>query len=241
MRTHHHCSFALLGLSLWLFSAVLTDAQPRPTGGRSSGRNPASTGLPPSPARSVAPAISPFVPTAVPATAVPAFGSGVQPRFSGVPSYPGYGYGPSPGYAANPIPAVNYFNYFYLPTYLPATRTRPATFIPPYWYFAANYALLPSLWPSSHDEPVAKEATIEILMPRSDAVLLVDGNKTAHTGLRRRFTSPELEPGAHAYQLTATWISSGREVRLERTIEVSPGRTYFVDFNKVDLTAAAKN
>jgi uncharacterized protein (TIGR03000 family) len=143
---------------------------------------------------------------------------------------------PMAGYARGAAPLNSVYSYYYGPRYAPLDRgwAGAAYYDLPWWFFAA--ASDPMFAPRN-SEPLSKEATIEILMPRSDADLLVDGAMTTTNGLRRFFTSPELEPGNYTYQLTARWMRADQEIRMERSVQVSPGGHFFVDFNRIELTS----
>jgi uncharacterized protein (TIGR03000 family) len=46
-----------------------------------------------------------------------------------------------------------------------------------------------------------------------------------------------LQPGkSYIYQVTAAWMENGQEVRVERTVPVSAGRSSTVDFSNVNAT-----
>ena len=127
-------------------------------------------------------------------------------------------------YSPVAVPSVTYVNqYFVVPPYTPIMPVA-AYYGPPLTGWG-SVGTFPPIVPRFDTGP--KEAKIEeSLMTRSDAVLLVDGAKTGADGLRRFFTSPPLEAGTYAYQVTASWMREGQEIRMDRTVEVSPGGHY---------------
>ena len=85
-------------------------------------------------------------------------------------------------------------------------------------------------------QPSDQTAAIDVILPRPDAKVWVDGHPmTAGSGTHRTFSSPNLDPGyAYTYRLTATWLDNGHEVRAEKSIPVAPGRVSLADFSNVN-------
>jgi uncharacterized protein (TIGR03000 family) len=148
---------------------------------------------------------------------------------SGYSSYP---------LAANPSYPITYAFSYYYPVYVPQS-TGQSVYVP-FTVFTFGDGLTMPFMPRANHEPPSPEAIIEVLMPRSDAILLVEDAKTTSTGIRRHFTSPALEPGEYTYHVTAIWNNGAKEMRADRTVRVSPGGKYFVDFNKIELNPTEK-
>jgi uncharacterized protein (TIGR03000 family) len=125
--------------------------------------------------------------------------------------YSPYFYGAYPGY---------YNNYSY------------SAYPPSYDY------VTPLVPPAPRVQPIDPTvAQIDVVLPRPDAKVWVDGNLS---GAFRSFASPSLEPGySYSYRVTASWTDNGREVRVERSVPVSPGRLATVDFTKVNTMPPA--
>jgi uncharacterized protein (TIGR03000 family) len=128
--------------------------------------------------------------------------------------YGGWGYPPYGGY----------YDYGYAAPYA-------ATYSTPY---VMSYPPVTSQAPA---DSLGQSAGIDVLLPRADAQVFVDGNPmTAGSGMQRSFVSPPLESGySYAYKITATWMDNGQQVRAERMIAVAPGRVSRVDFSSANV------
>lgn len=74
---------------------------------------------------------------------------------------------------------------------------------------------------------------VEVLVPRADAEVLFDGQKTTLTGMRRVYPTPNLAPGRrYWYRVSASWLQNGETVHEERTVFVGAGDTTVVNFRK---------
>jgi uncharacterized protein (TIGR03000 family) len=69
-----------------------------------------------------------------------------------------------------------------------------------------------------------------VFLPRPDAELWVEGQKTRSSGPTRRFVSPPLQPGKYTYRFQARWSESGTLMELTREVRVQPGDRITVDF-----------
>jgi len=70
---------------------------------------------------------------------------------------------------------------------------------------------------------VARSVMINVSVP-AGAEIAFDGTKTIQTGAHRAFVSPPLVAGQdYAYEVTAKWQESGREVNQTRHITVHSG------------------
>src|SRR5262249_41716745 len=82
-------------------------------------------------------------------------------------------------------------------------------------------------------EGMAQVARIRVILPDAQARVLFDDTATKQTGVDRLFLTPQLTAGAaNNYRIRATFMQGDREVTLERTLAVAPGRTYEVDFTR---------
>lgn len=63
----------------------------------------------------------------------------------------------------------------------------------------------------------------------ADAVLEIDGQRTAQSGAERRFVSPALPAGTYSYHLRATWNDQGRKLVADKRVQVQTGRDIVVD------------
>jgi uncharacterized protein (TIGR03000 family) len=80
---------------------------------------------------------------------------------------------------------------------------------------------------------VSDAATIHVMVPDPQARVWFDGNLTSQTGMDRVFNTPPLGLGTtYGYQVRATWMQNGQEVTQERSIAVTPGHEFTVDFNQ---------
>ena len=128
--------------------------------------------------------------------------------------YSSFGYGYPLGYGGigSPYYGSSYYNSYY----------PPITYAPPLTIIPAGPA-------------INNGAQIEVRLPVADASVTLNGNPTSSTGAQRLFNTPALEAGyAYSYQIAATWMQGGETVRVERTIQVAPGRTTLVDFTRTD-------
>ena len=87
------------------------------------------------------------------------------------------------------------------------------------------------LLPGTADMPKPRPATasLEVMVPSADTELYFNGIKTQQTGLKRSFTTPELEPGkAYSYEVRARWMENGKEMEQTRTVVVQAGNQSIV-------------
>jgi uncharacterized protein (TIGR03000 family) len=222
MMRLHRFLFAILVLGIMLAVSQRSDAQTiRQIGrkqGPANGRAPVVTTIPG----------SATIPTQNPYNLSNQYS--LPPQYS----YPASNGGTAAPNYWNSAPVTNNYYYYSAPTFVPFVPDGGGIgFIPSTFFFTTGW-VPNTIMPRAKDETPPPEASIEILMPNNEAALLVDGAKTSTDGLRRRFTSPPLEPGNYTYHLTASWMRDGEEIRMERRIRVSPGGKYFVDFNKIE-------
>jgi uncharacterized protein (TIGR03000 family) len=72
---------------------------------------------------------------------------------------------------------------------------------------------------------------LSVKVPQPTAEILVDGHKTAQTGLDRTFESPPLEPGRqYRYELTARWVEGGATREMKKAVVGMAGEVVRVDF-----------
>ena len=83
------------------------------------------------------------------------------------------------------------------------------------------------------DDKDKTPAFLKVIAP-ADAVIEVDGVKTKQIGTVRLYATPDLEKGKkYSYRLKATFNQNGKEVVVERTVTVEPGKEI-----ELDLTMA---
>jgi uncharacterized protein (TIGR03000 family) len=72
---------------------------------------------------------------------------------------------------------------------------------------------------------------VVVKLPRANAELLIDGNKTEQKGKSRRFVSAAIAEGrTRTYQLTARWREKGTEVERTRKITLRAGQHRVIQF-----------
>jgi len=134
-------------------------------------------------------------------------GGGYYPRsYGGYYSSPYY-YGnyavPSTSYYYDPAPAIRYPD--------PSVRVIP---------------------PAENTTGLA-EATVDVRVPASDALIWVDGNPTKQSGMDRSYVTPLLPTKeAHAYNFRARWMGKDGMVEETRRVEVRGGDRVMVDFTR---------
>lgn len=81
--------------------------------------------------------------------------------------------------------------------------------------------------------PAQQPATLQILVPSSNAKVEVEGVPTRQEGPVRRYISPPLNADStYTYTIKVTWIESGRIRNLTRTTEVRPGQETVLDLRR---------
>jgi uncharacterized protein (TIGR03000 family) len=137
--------------------------------------------------------------------------------------YPGYGYGSPYWYNYGP----GNYDYGYAEPY--------PVYVSPN-YSNQSYLNPTETAPSVPSAGLNNTAEIDVMLPRGDAKVWVDGTPmTAGSGTQRAFVSPALEQGySYSYRVTATWTENGQEVRVERRVPVAPGRVSIMDFTKIN-------
>jgi len=134
----------------------------------------------------------------------------------GIGYYGGYGVGRyGYGYPSTAYYTPNY-SYYSGPTYVPSTTYVPSE---PTYTAPMDYA------------------NIRVIVPAANARIWFDGQATQQTGTDRLFSTPTLSDGATGvYRIRASWTQDGREVIQERSVTVTPGQTFIVDFRTSTAT-----
>jgi uncharacterized protein (TIGR03000 family) len=147
-------------------------------------------------------------------------------------SYPGYGWGWGyPRYYGSYSYPTYYGNY-YSPNYSFGTEySYPST-----TYYGSEYS-----GPRYSDEGSATtrdmKARVDVRVPRSDAVVTINGNDTRQTGTLRLFETPDLPSGkSYKTEFRARWKENGRDREASKTVNLRPG-----DRITVDLTRPTEN
>jgi uncharacterized protein (TIGR03000 family) len=86
------------------------------------------------------------------------------------------------------------------------------------------------LAPPTVDGPKPAPVTLDVRVP-AEAELWIEGKKVNQDGEVRRLVSPPLQPGQrYTYDFRVIWKENGHEIKRSRTVEVSAGERYTVDF-----------
>lgn len=81
--------------------------------------------------------------------------------------------------------------------------------------------------------PPVNAAFIQIYLPDEFGTIQFDGVKASSIGTTRYYVTPDLKPGKeYEYKVTATFKQNGKNVTVNRTIDVAAGQTRSVDFTK---------
>jgi uncharacterized protein (TIGR03000 family) len=82
-----------------------------------------------------------------------------------------------------------------------------------------------------------KYGRVEVTLPHANASVLINGAKTTATGTHRVFKTPDLAQGqSYTYRVVAMWHHDGKEVREERTVQLTSGGTAEVHFHRPQHT-----
>jgi uncharacterized protein (TIGR03000 family) len=93
------------------------------------------------------------------------------------------------------------------------------------WYFQHEHERI-----GPERGPAQDSAKLDVRVP-ADAVVWVEGQKTAQTGADRVYVSPPLEPGKeYLYDVKARWERGGKPVERTRTVRVRAGQRVPVEF-----------
>ncbi len=86
------------------------------------------------------------------------------------------------------------------------------------------------------DTPKKAQTAVLIIKCESDAELKIDGEKSTQTGPRRKFETPELQPGKKYYYTVSAFWEPNNYTKITRTwkVYVKPGETTTVDMTKPD-------
>jgi uncharacterized protein (TIGR03000 family) len=104
-------------------------------------------------------------------------------------------------------------------------------YAPTYYYYGQTVVTPQVIVAQPSNAPAA--ATIQVSLP-ADAKLFVDGQQTTSQGANRSLETPPLQRDKDfTYTLTATVMRNNQEVKIDKQVSVSAGRTSLVSF---DLT-----
>ncbi len=136
--------------------------------------------------------------------------------------YGGYGYGGYGGYGypSNYSAPMYYDNtYVYQPPVYVDGGVVPSSY--------------QSLYPPNGTAQAPTDpnrAYIRVHVP-ADAQVYFENTATTQSGPDRLFSTPPLDPNQnYSYQISARWMQNGREVRQDRTVQLTPGHTVDVNF-----------
>jgi len=90
----------------------------------------------------------------------------------------------------------------------------------------------PALYPAVAVTQDDDTASMQVIVPSTDAEVWFQGVKTSQTGTVREFVSPSLTPGNnYSYEVRARWtLPSGKVVNQSRTVRVRAGTRATIDF-----------
>jgi uncharacterized protein (TIGR03000 family) len=149
--------------------------------------------------------------------------------------YGGYGYGwNNPGYGYYGWNRPWYGGYYSGYDYVPQTNdvVPEATYsTAPAEMGAEEYGAVPQ----AEDNSVA----ITVHVPKANAQVFFDGDRTQQTGQTREFMSPPLEPNhTYTYTIRAQWEDNGRPMERTKKITVRAGDHPTVDFMRGAATTS---
>lgn len=148
------------------------------------------------------------------------YGSGY--RYGGYPGYyrDGFGITINPGYRSSYYSDPYYYGSDYGSGYYNSS---------PYIY-GGSYS--PPAYESASAEPMGS-LKAEVHVPRPDAKVVFDGVVSRDTGETRYFETSYLQPGrTYNFNVEASWMEGGREVKQRRTVSGQAGQTVHVHFGK---------
>jgi uncharacterized protein (TIGR03000 family) len=113
--------------------------------------------------------------------------------------------------------------------------TSPGVYFPPVtpaFYPPANVESSRAFYPSM---ATADTVRINVTAP-AEARITFDGAMTSQTGTLRRYVSPAIAAGRYSYEIQATWMENGREVRQSRSVQFEPGDVVQVTITRDGMT-----
>lgn len=145
--------------------------------------------------------------------------------FYGAPYYGGYGYGYPSYYSPYLYPTYGYGGI--------VSNGAPSGS----QSVASNSYYYPQSSNSYYYPPIAANsptpATLRVTLPDPQATVIFDGYKTTSTGSERYFHTPDLTPGGtYQYHLQVSWMQDGQKMTQEKTVQVTPGQTTDVVFDR---------
>jgi uncharacterized protein (TIGR03000 family) len=85
--------------------------------------------------------------------------------------------------------------------------------------------------PRAQAAPVEQSAVLNIFVPTADAVVWIEGRKTAQKGTQRRFASPPLAAGSsYLYEIRVEWMEGGKKVVRTEDVPLKAGRESSLHF-----------
>ncbi|MBI3821434.1 MAG: hypothetical protein HY289_02015 [Planctomycetes bacterium] len=86
---------------------------------------------------------------------------------------------------------------------------------------------------SYYPTALSNSAQIRVIVPNAEARVMFDETLTKQVGTDRLFSTPALTGTANTYRIRViTTMPGGREVTLERVLNVAPNMTYVLDFTR---------
>jgi uncharacterized protein (TIGR03000 family) len=109
-----------------------------------------------------------------------------------------------------------------------SVATMPVSYVAYYPPLFSSRA--PTVAPAAGLLPADQPATVEVMVP-ADTVLVFDGQTTSQTGVRRVFTTPELEKGkSYHYRVEAKFMQDGKSVTQTQRVQVYAGANVTIVF-----------
>jgi uncharacterized protein (TIGR03000 family) len=113
-----------------------------------------------------------------------------------------------------------------------ASAFRPYSTLPDFSTGSTSRALVPFRLRQSRDATAKDDkGHVVVKLPRANAELLINGNKTHQKGKSRRFITDALAAGRErTYKFTARWKERGTEVQRTKTVTLRAGERKTIEF-----------
>lgn len=176
-------------------------------------------------------ALAILVLSAVPAAGGPWFDDGTHPLSA---YHARMGYYPYYPYDAMPVPYIGSWPAYYpYRWYSYSPDDQYATSYDPSFLNWQSPIIPQQADPQSAPTPASENrGSILIRLPSPDATVSVNGFSVLGQGSVRLYRTPDLLPGPHEYQVSASWLENGQRVSRNRTVSVQADQITTADFRK---------
>ncbi len=96
---------------------------------------------------------------------------------------------------------------------------------------AATPPAMPSL--------AATDAYLEVIVPNPQARVWVNGHATTSLGTNRLYVTTPTPGSTQPYRVRASWKDNGQDVSVEWPVQVTTGRTNWINFNTAEPTTSS--